>query len=472
MRTMTKFEKIDSTQIATTSTDAGRGGIASYAMPGVAKLFDDSGSEKALASNDEMSRATKIARRLVHAKFNAMSRGQLRIIESGEAVYFGSDSGGAEVPRAEIRVVNDRVYRRIALNGVIGAAEAYMDGDWVTSDLVSVVRFMVYNLAELERVNDKRSVLNRLALRLADWINRNTISRSRENISAHYDLGNDFFELFLDPTMMYSSALFNRQDMTLQDASIAKLDRLCRKLQLTPDDHLIEIGTGWGGMAVYAAKHYGCKVTTTTISKEQYDYTRALVAQEGLQEQVTVLNEDYRALEGRFDKLVSIEMIEAVGHQYFSQYFSKCSSLLKPNGVMAIQAITITDQRYEKAKNSMDFIKRYIFPGGCLPSVKAITDHVTADTDMVISELSDMTLDYAETLRCWREAFFSKIDQVKALGFDDRFIRMWEYYLCYCEGGFRERVIGTKQIVMTKPDFRVQKNSSQASPLQGASTHA
>ena len=297
-------------------------------------------------------------------------------------------------------------------------------------------------------------MLNRLALSLTEFLTRNSVARSKENIAAHYDLGNDFFELFLDPTMMYSSALFSDERMSLEQASIAKLDALCQKLSLKQSDHLVEIGTGWGGMAVYAAEQYGCRVTTTTISEEQYRHTLELVNKKGLQNQVTVLKKDYRLLEGKFDKLVSIEMIEAVGHQYFGEYFSKCSNLLKPDGVMAIQAITITDQRYERAKNSMDFIKRYIFPGGCLPSVNCIANHVSADTDMIISDMSDMALDYAETLKRWREAFFSNIDQVRALGFDERFIRMWEYYLCYCEGGFRERVIGTTQMVMTKPDYR------------------
>ena len=429
-----------------------RGGISSFAMPGLAKLID--GVARRYRALGSAGVSVGIARKLVHAKFSAMTRGHLVIHEGSQNFQFGNLDIGKDEPSAHIHVVNDRVYKRIALNGVIGAAEAFMDGDWETPDLVSVVRFMVYNLAELERVNEERSLLNRVALSLTEFLTRNSVSRSKENIAAHYDLGNDFFELFLDPTMMYSSALFTDERMSLEDASLAKLEALCQKLCLKSSDHLVEIGTGWGGMAIYAAEHYGCRVTTTTISEEQYRHTLELVKEKDLQDKITVLKKDYRLLEGKFDKLVSIEMIEAVGHQYFGDYFRKCSSLLKTDGVMAIQAITITDQRYERAKNSMDFIKRYIFPGGCLPSVNCIANHVSTDTDMIISDMSDMALDYAETLKRWREAFFANIEKVRELGFDERFIRMWEYYLCYCEGGFRERVIGTTQMVMTKPDFR------------------
>ena len=254
--------------------------------------------------------------------------------------------------------------------------------------------------------------------------------------------------------MMYSSALFAEDSYTLEQASVAKLDRLCQILQLKPTDTLVEIGTGWGSMAMHAVENYGCSVTTTTLSKRQMEYTKKRVQEAGLADKITVLLKDYRELEGKFDKLVSVEMIEAVGHQYFADYFAKCSDLLKPDGLMALQAITISDQRYDQARKSIDFIQRYIFPGGCLPSVSVIADHTANDTDMNIIGIKDLTRDYALTLKFWRESFTENIDRIRAMGFDERFIRMWMYYLCYCEGGFRERVIGVCQILSAKPDYR------------------
>jgi cyclopropane-fatty-acyl-phospholipid synthase len=285
-------------------------------------------------------------------------------------------------------------------------------------------------------------------------LNSNTQTGSRDNIAAHYDLGNEFFQLFLDPTMMYSSAIFDDHTMTLEAASEAKLDEICGQLELKADDHLLEIGTGWGGMAIHAAKHYGCRVTTTTISAEQYEYARARVKEEGLEKQVTLLCQDYRSLTGEYDKLVSIEMIEAVGHKFYKNYFQTCTRLLKHNGKMVIQAITVADQRYQQARDSVDYIKRYIFPGGCLPSVAVIADHVASDTDLQIVHLRDITEDYANTLAHWRERFMAKLEAVEAMGFDEEFIRMWEFYLCYCEGGFRERVISTVQLAFAKPGYR------------------
>ncbi len=403
------------------------------------------------------------ARVLVKNHLSKMLRGELVLIEGSESFQFGSpvqaDSNDTDGRKrdpvvANITVQNPAAYSCIAFNGVVGAAEAYMEGYWTTTDLVSVVRFFVSNMTALKGMDKERSLPNRLALSLLERLTRNSVSGSRKNISAHYDLGNDFFELFLDPTMMYSSALFEDKELSLEEASRAKLDSLCRKLQLRSTDHLVEIGTGWGGMAIHAAKNYGCKVTTTTISAQQHAHTTEAVKRANLQDKITVLMKDYRELDGRYDKLVSVEMIEAVGHQYFADYFSKCSSLLKPDGLMAIQAITIADQRYEQARKSVDFIQRYIFPGGCLPSMHVIARHIASDTDMCILTVSDMAQDYAKTLRMWREAFSEKIEQVRALGFNEQFIRMWMYYLCYCEGGFQERVIGTSQIVMAKPDYR------------------
>ncbi|MBN7799064.1 SAM-dependent methyltransferase [Parahaliea mediterranea] len=394
----------------------------------------------------------RLARRLLLKVLDRIAVGELVIHDGPETFQLGRRDGGG--PRAELRVHHPRAWRRVLTGGTIGSGEAYIDGDWSSPDLLRVTRVFCANLATMEAMESRKSILMRLALRAAHRINRNTRQGSRRNIAAHYDLGNDFFALFLDPTMMYSSALFSDRAATLEAASEAKLDEICRQLELTAGDHLLEIGTGWGGMALHAARHYGCRVTTTTISREQYQYTLERVRAAGLEERVEVLCEDYRALSGRYDKLVSIEMIEAVGHAFYRDYFRACSALLKPEGKMVIQAITMADQRYEQARDSVDFIKRYIFPGGCLPSLAVIADHLARDTDMQLVHLRDITDDYARTLACWRERFTAQLDAVKRMGFDQRFIRMWEFYLCYCEGGFRERIIGTVQLAMAKPGYR------------------
>ena len=393
------------------------------------------------------------ARSMILKHLGTMQRGQLVIKENGEKTVYGDQSDNVELV-AELTIVDIDTYSALALNGVIGAGESYMEGHWTSPDLVKVIRFFVINMQTLDAMDGERTWLSRMGMWLLDRVNRNTIARAQKNISAHYDLGNDFFSLFLDQTMMYSSAVFADEKISLYEASNAKLETICQQLKLNADDHLVEIGTGWGGMAIYAAQNYGCRVTTTTISKEQFDFATKRVNDLGLNDQVTVLMQDYRKLTGRYDKLVSIEMIEAVGRQYFSEYFSRCADLLKPDGLMLIQAITIADQRYDQATKAVDFIQRYIFPGGCLPSVNVIGHHVASNTDMMIISLSDIGRDYAITLERWREQFLEKLETVRSQGFDERFIRMWEYYLCYCEGGFRERVISTAQIVMAKPDYR------------------
>jgi cyclopropane-fatty-acyl-phospholipid synthase len=284
--------------------------------------------------------------------------------------------------------------------------------------------------------------------------NKNTRAGSRCNIEAHYDLGNDFYALFLDETMTYSCAFFERPETTLAEASIAKYDRICRKLNLQKTDHLLEVGMGWGGFAIHAASHYGCRVTTTTISPSQYDWAKERIRKQGLEKRISLLLEDYRDLSGTFDKLVSIEMIEAVGHHYLDAFFRQCAHLLRPDGIMALQAITITDQKYEAHKRDVDFIKRYIFPGSTLTSVTALCLSATRATDLKLFHLEDITVHYARTLREWRERFFKNIDKVRALGYSEPFIRMWEYYLCYCEGAFAERYIGDVQALFAKPSYR------------------
>lgn len=380
-------------------------------------------------------------------------KGHLTLEENGETYNFGEAQEKANLI-AHISVTHSAFYRQVLFGGSIGAGEAYMFKTWWSPDLVNVIRVMAVNMAVLQQLDSKWSALFNFVCRVAHRLRPNTITKARENISAHYDLGNDFFGLFLDKTMLYSAAIYPSHTASLAEASLHKMEHICNRLQLSKDDHLLEIGTGWGGMAIFAAKKCGCKVTSVTISQEQFAYAKAWVEREGLQNQVCILLQDYRLVEGTFDKLVSIEMIEAVGHEFYSEYFSKCSRLLKPHGLMLIQAITIQDQRFEYARKNTDFIQQYIFPGGCLPSNTVVAQHIQQDTDMQIVGLEDITLEYAHTLADWRAAFFANIAAVKVQGFDDVFIRMWEFYLCYCEGGFAERAISTAQYVFAKPDAR------------------
>jgi len=399
------------------------------------------------------SRDHNLAKRLVLKLFSGIKVGRLTVHDQGEVFTLGTDTA-TSAPQAEVTIHNPRTYWRILTGGTVASGEAYIDGDWSSDNLTEVTRLFSANMATMEAMADKQSWLTQLLLKLAHFGRRNNKEGSKANISAHYDLGNDFFQLFLDPTMMYSSAVFPTDSADLDTASLHKLDLICQALELKAEDRLIEIGTGWGGMALYAAEQYGCHVTTTTISQEQYQHTLDLVKARGLEDRITVLTQDYRDLEGQFDKLVSIKMIEAVGHEYYESYFKTLSQLLKPEGKAVIQAITITDQRYESARRSVDFIKRYIFPGGCLPSINIISENIAAHTDLQMAGLRDITLDYAKTLEAWHQRFLAKLDQVHAMGFDERFVRMWRFYLSYCEGGFRERIIGTYQITMTKPGYR------------------
>lgn len=396
----------------------------------------------------------RLARRVLHDKLSELRRGELEIREEGERFLFGSRED-TNALRAAIEVTDPAFYPCVALGGNIGAGEAYMNGLFVSDDLPMLVRLFAINQDVLASVDAGWSRITRPLHHLFHHLHPNTIGGSRRNIKVHYDLGNEFFALFLDPTMSYSSAIFERADMTLEQASLAKLARICSKLALSPSDHLLEIGTGWGGLAEYAATHYGCRVTTTTISEEQGDYARERIRAAGLESRVEILNCDYRDLTGTYDKLVSVEMIEAVGHENLDRYFETCSRLVSPDGMMALQAIVMVDRFYERARRSVDFIKRYIFPGSFLPSLSAMLGSVARNTDLQLVHMEEITPSYAETLRHWRERFLANRGQVAALGFDDRFIRMWEYYFAYCEGGFRERVIGDVQMLLTKPFCRV-----------------
>ena len=393
----------------------------------------------------------RLGRKLVLAQLARLRHGDLVLTDDNGRHEFGGVSGGDGVT---INVIHPRFYSAVAFGGTIGAAEAYMQGYWSCDDLTKTVQLLLRNRDVLDGMESGMARLAAPVRKALHFINRNTRNGSRRNIARHYDLGNEFFSLWLDRTMMYSSAVFEGDDMTLEEASVAKMDRICRKLELSPDDHLLEIGTGWGGFAEYAASRYGCRVTTTTISREQYEFAKERIAAAGLEDRVELLLEDYRDLDGRYDKLVSIEMIEAVGHEFMDTYFDQCARLLKDDGMMLIQAITIADQRYQSALKSVDFIQRYIFPGGFLPSVTAILDSVTRSSDMRIYHLEDIGPHYAETLRHWRDAFSKNLDRIWSMKFGEQFLRMWHYYYCYCEGAFRERAIGTVQVLFVKPGAR------------------
>ena len=392
----------------------------------------------------------RLLRKRLLATLDGLSGGQV-IVRDGLGTEVLGEPGGLSV---QLDVLDPGFYRALAANGSVGAGEAYMDGLWRCGDLVALVRLLVINRDRLDAMETGLARLGGLAMRTLHAFNRNTRGGSRRNIAAHYDLGNDLFELFLDESMMYSSAIFAEEGESLEAAQRRKLERICRKLDLQPTDHLVEIGTGWGGMALYAAKHHGCRVTTTTISREQHALATARIAEAGLADRVTVLLEDYRDLTGQYDKLVSIEMIEAIGHQYLETYLDKCASLLKPDGLALIQAITIEDHRYLQALKSVDFIKRYIFPGSFIPSVSAITGAAARASDLRLVNLEDIGPSYATTLNHWRQRFMAQLDRVRALGYDERFIRMWEFYLCYCEGGFIERSIGDVHLLFARPGNR------------------
>lgn len=396
-----------------------------------------------------------LARRMLHQRLESLEHGTLAITDAGHTIRFGHESPLCPLS-AHITVHDPRFYSEIAFGGSVGAGESYMRRYWSVDDLTALTRVLLRNRDVIDRLETGLARLSAPLRKALHWTARNTSRGAQRNIAAHYDLGNDFFKLFLDPTMMYSSAVFERPDMSLEDASIAKLDRICRKLALKHGDHVLEIGTGWGGFALHAAQRYGCRVTTTTISRAQFDLARARIEAAGLTDRITLLLEDYRDLSGRYDKLVSIEMIEAVGHQYYDAYFRKCSALLQPEGMMLLQAITIADQRYEAARDSVDFIKRYIFPGCCIPSVAVMTAAVAQVTDMRLIDLDDIGPYYATTLKMWRENLFAKIEDVRALGLPEDFIRMWEFYLCYCEAGFEERALGDVQMLLAKPAARPQ----------------
>jgi cyclopropane-fatty-acyl-phospholipid synthase len=389
----------------------------------------------------------RLARTLVHARLAGLREGRLVLHEPDGEFVFGAPVGEVEV---HVMVDDPAFYAELAFGGSVGAGESYMLGHWRTNDLTGLIRFLLRNRAALDRMESGFALLSAPLRTAAHWLHRNTRAGSRRNISAHYDLGNEFFRLFLDDTLMYSCALFERLEMTLAEASTAKLDAVCRKLQLGSNDHVLEIGSGWGGFALHAAGRFGCRVTTTTISPSQHKLAVERIRAAGLQDRVTVLLKDYRELTGTYDKIVSIEMIEAVGHQYYDVFFRCCAERLAPGGKMLLQAITISERRYEQARREVDFIKRYIFPGCCIPSVSALAEAAAASGHLDIVSLDDIGPHYATTLAHWRGNFLSNLARVRELGLPESFIRMWEFYFCYCEAGFAERALYDVQILLER----------------------
>jgi cyclopropane-fatty-acyl-phospholipid synthase len=394
----------------------------------------------------------ELARRSLFALLGLIKSGSIAVVDRDERFSFGAPGASLAVT---ITVVDPTVYRAILFGGSLGAGEAYMKGLWTCDDLAVLARILARNIDTLDTMDGGAAQLaRRVQGALAAATRRNTRAGSRKNIARHYDLSNELFGLFLDESMTYSSAIFEREEATLGEAQVAKLERICERLDLEPADHLLEIGTGWGALAIHAAREYGCRVTTTTVSREQHRLATERVRAAGLEDKIVVLLSDYRDLRGQYSKLVSVEMIEAVGHEYLDEYFRACGALLAPDGLMLLQAIAIADQHHEKHRRSVDFIKEYIFPGSCIPSVTTMVTSATRATDLRLSNLEDLTPHYARTLKIWRERFLARLPDVRRLGFDESFVRMWEYYLAYCEGAFEERYLGCVHMLFTKPQAR------------------
>ena len=389
-----------------------------------------------------------LARKAVFRMLENVRHGALEVICPERTYLFGE--AGADF-RASIAVHDERFFSRVLWGGDDAAGDSYVDGDWSSPDPVAVVRLAARNLSQLEGGNPLLSLFNRLFHRVRHRMNRNTVVGSRRNIQAHYDLSNDFFRLFLDRNMVYSSAVYSHATDSLEQAQVGKLDRICRKLGLSPQDHVLEIGTGWGAFALHASRNYGCRVTTTTISREQHDQAKQSFAGAGeVGARINLLLEDYRNLQGSFNKLVSIEMFEAVGLDYYDAFFSTCDRLLTPDGSMVMQAISMNEHRFDAYRKQSDWIQRRIFPGAQLASIREILNSLVRSTRLSLYHVEDIGLHYAHTLAEWRRRFHESIDEVRALGFDEAFCRMWDYYLAYSEGAFRERHISDVQLMLTK----------------------
>jgi cyclopropane-fatty-acyl-phospholipid synthase len=391
----------------------------------------------------------KRCRTLVHSVFKKLSYGQLEVVESSTHHLFPKCSDVTDL-KAKIIIHDFSVYRDFVKGGSIGVAEAFIDGKWSSPNLTNVIRVFAKAQQQTDSLEKNKSWFNKIKNAISHWQNKNTQSGSKRNILAHYDLGNELYSRFLDPSMMYSSAIYPNDNASLKEAQQHKLQTICESLSINRNDHLLEIGTGWGGLAIYAAQNYGCKVTTTTISDAQFDYAQKCIEELNLTDKITLLKKDYRDLTGTFDKVVSIEMIEAVGYEYLPSFFKQCNDRLKDGGKLLIQSITIADQRFDYYKKNVDFIQRYIFPGGFLPSVNTLSEHITKHSSLVIESLDDIGLDYAKTLADWRKNFLSSWTELVHLGYDDTFKRLWLYYFAYCEGAFLERSTSTVHLLARK----------------------
>lgn len=408
----------------------------------------------------------RIARRLF--------KNHLKSIHGGSIILTDIDSRDEWGEHSELEAIcsvyHPRFYRNALFGGTLSIAQSYIDGDWDCNDLTSLFRIFVRNIQTTTGLDNSLSSIALLGQRILHWSQRNSVRGSRRNITAHYDLGNDFFKLWLDDSLTYSSGVFRHSDASMHDASIEKFDRICRKLDLRPEDEVLEIGGGWGGFAIHAARRYGCRVTTTTISKEQFAIARDRIQQAKLNDRINLLNSDYRELDGRYDKIVSIEMIEAVGHQFLDGYFKKCTELLRPDGSLALQAIVMPESRYRDYLRSVDFIQRFVFPGGSLPSVSSLLESIGRTSDMRLVHLEELSPHYAKTLHCWKESFEDRIEAVRKLGYSERFIRLWNYYLSYCEALFEERHIGVMQLQFDRQQGRkdpIRISSRAASMSEG-----
>ena len=389
----------------------------------------------------------RMARRALAGHLSTLKRGQIVLTDSTGTSRLGEPNDLT----VSIQVHRPRFFGMAVMGGSLSVAESYLNGDWDCDNLTNLIRIFVRNPDAADRLEGGFALLQRGVQRFYHWFNQNSKSGSKRNIHAHYDLGNDFFRLWLDDSMAYSSGIFPQDDSSLYDASIEKFDRACRKLDLKPSDRLVEIGSGWGGMALHASRTYGCHVTTTTISQQQFDVARERIDDAEMAHRVSLLKQDYRDLTGQYDKLVSIEMIEAVGHQYLDTYFRKCSELLKPDGSFVLQAIVMPEKGYATYLKGVDFIQKYIFPGGCLPTVASILEAMGRSTDLRLVHMEDFAPHYAETLRRWNISFHQRLDDVRQLGYPEQFIRLWKYYLCYCEAVFEERRVGVVQLQFDKP---------------------